>query len=62
MITLYKLNRALQEYPILGYMIDHIEIVQQGQGEHTTIVKVVYKNFCNEIRKNLDKREKLQYN
>lgn len=54
-MTLYKLNRALQEYPILQYMIDHVEIVQQGQGEHTTIVKVVYKNFYNEIRKNLDK-------
>jgi len=54
-VTLYKLNRAIQEYPILGYIIDHVEVIQQGQGEHTTIVKVIYKNFTNEIRNFFDK-------
>ena len=45
-MTLYKLNRAIQEYPILRYIIDHVETIQQGQGERTTIVNVVYKQFC----------------
>jgi len=54
-VTIYKLNRLLQDYPIIGYMIDHVELVQQGQGDHTTIVKVVYKQFCNQIRNILDK-------
>ena len=54
-ISLYKLNHLVKDYPIISYIIDHVEIVQQGQGEHTTIVKIVYKQFCNEIRNFLDK-------
>ena len=54
-MTLYKLNRLIQDYPIIGYIIDHVNIVQQGQGEHTTIVEVFYKQFCNEIRNFLDR-------
>ena len=54
-LTLYKLNQLVKGYPIISYIIDHVEIVQQGQGEHTTIVKIVYKQFCNEIRNFLDK-------
>ena len=52
-MTLYKLNRLIRDYPII-YIIDHVDIVQQGQGEHTTIVEVFYKQFCNEIRNFLD--------
>lgn len=55
-LTLYKLNRLIEDYPIIGYMIDHVDIVQQGQGEHT-IVKIFYKQFCNEVRNFLDKKE-----
>ena len=54
-MTLYKLNNLIKDYPIIGYIIDHVDIVQQGQGEHTTIVKVFYKQFCNEIKNFLDK-------
>ena len=54
-LTLYKLNQLVKGYPIISYIIDHVEIVQQGQGEHTTIVKIFYKQFCNEIRNFLDK-------
>lgn len=54
-ISIYKLNRLIEGYPIIGYIIDHVDIIQQGQGEHTTIVKVVYKNFANEIRNFLDR-------
>ena len=54
-MTLYKLKKLIEGYPILGYIIDHVEVIQQGQGEHTTIVKVVYKNFANKIRNFLDK-------
>ena len=54
-MTLYKLNRLIEDYPIIGYMIDHVDIVQQGQGEHTTFVRIFYKQFCNEIRNFLDK-------
>jgi hypothetical protein len=46
-VTLYKLKKLIEGYPILGYIIDHVEIVQQGQGDHTTIVKIFYKQFCN---------------
>ncbi len=44
-MTLYKLNRLIKDYPIIGYMIDHVDFVQQGRDEHTTIVKVQFKNF-----------------
>lgn len=44
-LTLYKLNQLVKGYPIIRYIIDHVEIVQQGQGEHTTIVKIQFKNF-----------------
>ena len=54
-MTLYKLNCLIKDYPIIGYIIDRVEVIQQGQGEHTTIVKVFYKQFCNEIRNFLDK-------
>ena len=54
-MTLYKLNRLIEDYPIIGYMIDHVDFVQQGRDEHTIIVKVFYKQFCNETRKILDK-------
>ena len=54
-MTLYKLNRLIEDYPIIGYIIDYVDIVQQGQDEHTTIVKIFYKRFCNEIRNFLDK-------
>lgn len=54
-MTLYKLNCLIKDYSIIGYIIDHVDIVQQGQGEHTTIVKVFYKQFCNEIKNFLDR-------
>ena len=46
-LTLYKLNRLIEGYPIIGYIIDRVEVIQQGQGDHTTIVKIFYKQFCN---------------
>jgi len=56
-MSLYKLNRLIEDYLIIGYIIDHVNIIQQGQSEHTTIVEVFYKQFCNEIRNFLDKTE-----
>ena len=44
-LTLYKLNQLVKGYPIIRYIIDHVEIVQQGQGERNTIVEVQFKNF-----------------
>jgi len=56
-MSLYKLNRLIEDYPIIGYIIDHVNIIQQGQSEYTTIVEIFYKQFCNEIRNFLDKTE-----
>ena len=44
-MSLYKLNKLIQGYPILVEMIDSVQIVQQGQGEKSTIVEVKLKNF-----------------
>jgi hypothetical protein len=54
-VTLYKLNRLIEDYPIIAYIIDHVEIVQQGNSDKSTIVKIFYKQFCNENRNLLDR-------
>lgn len=46
-MTLYKLNRLIENYPIIRYIIEHVDIVQQGQSPKSTYVQVQFKNFVN---------------
>ena len=47
-MTLYKLNRLIQDFPMLLDMIDEVQIVQDGDSEKNTIVQVWLKNFSEE--------------
>ena len=47
-MTLYKLNRLIQDFPMLLDMIDEVQIVQDGDSEKNTIVQVRLKNFSEE--------------
>ena len=47
-MTLYKLNRLIEDYPMLLDMIDKVQIVQDGNNEKSTIVQVRLKNFSEE--------------
>ncbi len=46
-MTLYKLNRLIKDYPIILYIVDHVDIIQQGQSPKSTYVQVQFKNFVN---------------
>ena len=47
-MTLYKLNRLIQDFPMLLDIIDEVQIVQDGNSEKSTIVQVRLKNFSEE--------------
>ena len=47
-MTLYQLNRLIQDFPMLLDMIDEVQIVQDGNNEKSTIVQVRLKNFFEE--------------
>ena len=47
MITLYKLNLLMQDYPILKLIIDNVMLEQLGESPKSTIVQVQFKNFVN---------------
>lgn len=57
-MTLYKLNRLIQDFPILLDMIDEVQIVQDGNSEKSTIVQVRLKNFSEEKEIFLTDKEK----
>ena len=57
-MTLYKLNRLIQDYPMLLDMIDEVQIVQDGNNEKSTIVQVRLKNFSEEKEIFLTNKEK----
>ena len=47
-MTLYKLNRLIEDFPMLLDMIDEVQIVQDGNSEKNTIIQVQLKNFSEE--------------
>ena len=57
-MTLYKLNRLIEDYPMLLDMIDKVQIVQDGNNEKSTIVQVRLKNFSEEKEIFLTDKEK----
>ena len=57
-MTLYKLNRLIEDYPMLLDMIDKVQIVQDGNNEKSTIVQVQLKNFSEEKEIFLTDKEK----
>lgn len=57
-MTLYKLNRLIQDYPMLLDMIDEVQIIQNGNSEKSTIVQVRLKNFSEEKEIYLTTKEK----
>ena len=58
MVTLYKLNRLIEDFPMLLDMIDEVQIVQDGNSEKNTIVQVRLKNFSGEKEIFLTDKEK----
>ena len=57
-MTLYKLNRLIEDFPMLLDMIDEVQIVQDGNNEKSTIVQVRLKNFSEEKEIFLTDKEK----
>ena len=57
-MTLYKLNRLIQDYPMLLDMVDEVQIIQNGNSEKSTIVQVRLKNFSEEKEIYLTDEEK----
>ena len=57
-LTLYKLNQLVKDFPMLLDMIDEVQIVQNGNGEKSTIVQVRLKNFSEEKEIYLTTKEK----
>lgn len=57
-MTLYKLNRLIEDFPMLLDMIDEVQIVQDGNSEKSTIVQVRLKNFSEEKEIFLTDKEK----
>lgn len=53
-LTLYKLNLLIRDYPLF-FIIDSVNLVQQGQSDKSTIVEIKFKNF-------IDNTENLVYN
>lgn len=44
-MSLYKINKLREFYPLLNEMIEKIEVIQQGQGPKSTIVEVYVKEI-----------------
>ena len=57
-MTLYKLNRLIQDFPMLLDMIDEVQVIQDGNSEKNTIVQVQLKNFSEEKEIFLTDKEK----
>ena len=57
-MTLYKLNKLIQDFPMLLDMIDEVQIVQDGNSDKSTIVQVRLKNFSEEKEIFLTDKEK----
>lgn len=47
MITLYKFNLLMRDYPALILIINNVMVVRQGESPKSTIVQVQFKNFVN---------------
>lgn len=47
MITLYKFNLLMRDYPILKLIINNVILDQLGESPKSTIVQVQFKNFVN---------------